>query len=151
MIVSGSYTDGELYKRDAQRPSRPLRRRLSRGEEDLLTSTPQHSLDRKKLLWMDGTMTLDRPRHIVQRSISGKSLPVSVSGSASTSGCSWAVLGLPVHVVWVVSGSTFPVCSMALVVLAFFRVHFLLNNYCVVLFGLFHKQSKGLCLHLHFQ
>ena len=58
-VVTASYTDGELYKYS-----------LSRGEEDLL-STPKRSLDRK-ILWMDGTMTLGRPRHIVQRSISGK-------------------------------------------------------------------------------
>ncbi len=60
-VVSGSYTDGELYHHSAG---------LTRGEEDLL-STPKRSLDRK-ILWMDGTMTLGRPRHIVQRSISGR-------------------------------------------------------------------------------
>ena len=60
-IVTASQTDGELYNYT-----------LSRGEEDIL-STPKRSLDRK-ILWMDGTMTLGRPRHIVvqrQRSISG--------------------------------------------------------------------------------
>ena len=43
---------------------------VSQEELDRL-STPQRSLDRK-ILWMDGTMTLGRPRHKVEPHVSGK-------------------------------------------------------------------------------
>ena len=52
-IVSTSKTDGELYRHS-----------LSRELEEL--TTPKRSLD-SKILWMDGTMTLGRPRHKVQK------------------------------------------------------------------------------------
>jgi len=52
-VVSASFTDGELY-----------RHMLSKDDLDCL-STPSRPVD-KKILWMDGTMTLGRPRHKVQ-------------------------------------------------------------------------------------